>query len=172
MLFPRHTTHAVGILGGMGPAAGADFVKRFVSACTQHRRGCGVTVSDQAFPEHWLAQVPAPDRCSAMAAPGFGAHQPLEPMLQAVGELVALGTTTINVACNTAHAWHGQLQQRFRQPEVLCVAREAAHTLAWRGVREISLSATIGTCSAGLYNAAFALVDMQCHTRLPGECWQ
>ena len=93
-------------------------------------------------------------------------------MLQAVGELAALSAVTITVTCNTAHAWHGQLQHRFPQLEVLCVAREVARTLARCGAREVSLSATIGTCSAGLYNAAFALVDMQCHTRLPGECWQ
>jgi aspartate racemase len=123
-------TRVVGILGGMGPAAGADFARLFVQACADHMRAAGHPVSDQGFPEHWLAQVPVPDRSTALGSPGPGGHQPLDPMLQAMGKLAALGATTVAVACNTAHAWHGQLQERFPQLEVLHVAREVAQTLA------------------------------------------
>ena len=164
-----HTTRTVGILGGMGPAAGADFARLFVSACADHMRSSGIAVSDQAFPEHWLAQVPVPDRSSALGAPGFGAHQPLEPMLQAMGKLAALGATTIAVACNTAHAWHGALQERFPQLEVLHVAREVALTLAARSVRHVGLLATAGTYNASLYDQAFAQAGVQCHTPLAQE---
>ena len=160
----RHVTSTVGILGGMGPAAGADFARLFVAACADNLRSRGIAVSDQAFPEHWLAQVPVPDRSSALGAPGFGGHQPLEPMLQAMGKLAALGATTIAVACNTAHAWHGELQDRFPQLEVLHVAREVARTLAARGVRQVGLLATTGTYSAGLYDQAFAQAGVQCHS--------
>jgi aspartate racemase len=169
MTHALHTTRTVGILGGMGPAAGADFARLFVSACAQHMRGQGIAVSDQAYPEHWLAQVPVPDRSSALGTPGFGAHQPLEPMLQAMGKLAALGATTIAVACNTAHAWHGELQQRFPQLEVLHVAREVARTLAARGVQQVGLLATAGTYQAGLYDQAFTQAGVQCHTPLAEE---
>jgi aspartate racemase len=121
-----HRTRVVGILGGMGPAAGADFARLFVQACADHMRSLQIPVSDQAFPEHWLAQVPVPDRSTALGSPGPGGHQPLDPMLHAMGKLAALGATTVAVACNTAHAWHGQLQERFPQLEVLHVAREVA----------------------------------------------
>ncbi len=155
-------TRVVGILGGMGPAAGADFARLFVAACTGHMQRSGVPVSDQAFPEHWLAQVPVPDRSAALGAPGFGGHQPLEPMLQAMGKLAALGAQTVAVACNTAHAWHGELQQRFPQVEVLHVAHEVAHALAGRGMR-VGLLATEGTYSAGLYDEALLRAGMLCH---------
>ena len=160
----RHITSTVGILGGMGPAAGADFARLFVAACAEHMRSSGMAVSDQAFPEHWLAQVPVPDRSSALGSPGFGAHQPLEPMLQAMGKLAALGATTIAVACNTAHAWHGELQRRFPQLEVLHVARVVARTLAARGVRQVGLLATSGTYNAGLYDQAFTQAGFVCHS--------
>ena len=169
MSHTRNVTSTVGILGGMGPAAGADFARLFVAACADHMRGRGIAVSDQAFPEHWLAQVPVPDRSTALGAPGFGGHQPLEPMLQAMGKLAALGATTIAVACNTAHAWHGELQQRFPQLEVLHVAREVARTLVERGVRQVGLLATAGTYQAGLYDQAFTQQGMQCHSPLPEE---
>ncbi|MES2400435.1 MAG: amino acid racemase [Pseudomonadota bacterium] len=156
-------TRVVGILGGMGPAAGADFARLFVAACTEHMQRSGMPVSDQAFPEHWLAQVPVPDRSAALGQPGFGGHQPLEPMLQAMGKLAALGAETVAVACNTAHAWHGELQQRFPHIEVLHVAREVARTLAGRGVRAVGLLATEGTYRAGLYDQALAQAGVVCH---------
>ena len=162
-------TRTVGILGGMGPAAGADFARLFVSACAQQMQIRGIAVTDQAFPEHWLAQVPVPDRSNALNMSGFGAHQPLEPMLQAMGKLAALGATTVAVACNTAHAWHSELQDRFPQLEVLHVAREVAGTLAAQGTRHIGLLATVGTYSAGLYDQAFAHAGVQCHTPLLEE---
>ncbi len=159
----------VGILGGMGPAAGADFARLFVQACADHMRKLHIPVSDQAFPEHWLAQVPVPDRSAALESSDLGAHQPLDPMLQAVGKLAALGATTVAVACNTAHAWHAALQERFPQIEVLHVAHEVARTLAARGVREVGLLATEGTYRAGLYDLKLRQAGLICHTPLPGE---
>ena len=162
-------TRVVGILGGMGPAAGADFARLFVQACVEHMKGLQIPVSDQAFPEHWLAQVPVPDRSTALALPGAGGHQPLEPMLQAMGKLAALGATAVAVACNTAHAWHGELQERFPQLEVLHVAREVTGALAARGVTQVGLLATVGTYRAGLYDQALRQAGLQCHIPEPEE---
>jgi aspartate racemase len=147
----------------MGPAAGADFARLFVQACTDHMLALRIPVSDQAFPEHWLAQTPVPDRTTALESPGPGGHQPLQPMLQAMGKLAALGATTVAIACNTAHAWHGELQQRFPQLEVLHVAREVARTLAGKGIQEVGLLATEGTYRSGLYTVALQEEGIQCH---------
>lgn len=159
----------VGILGGMGPAAGADFARLFVRACAEHLARRGQPVSDQAFPEHWLAQVPVPDRSQALGRPETGAHQPLEPMLQAVAKLAALGARSIAVACNTAHAWHASLQQRFPQVELLHMAREVAQALAQQGRREVGVLATQGTYRIGLYDQALAQAGVRCHVPLPAE---
>lgn len=163
-------TRVVGILGGMGPAAGADFARLFVQACTEEMQTLQIPVTDQAFPEHWLAQAPVPDRSAALELPGFGGHQPLEPMLQAMGKLAALGATSVAVACNTAHAWHGELQQRFPQLEVLHVAREVARTLARGGVTQVGLLATDGTYRSGLYAQALQQQGVQCHIPEADEC--
>jgi aspartate racemase len=154
-------TQVVGILGGMGPAAGADFVRLFVDACAQRLRERGEAVRDQAFPEHWLAQVPVPDRSVALER--AGAHQPLEPMLQALGRLAALGSRAVAIACNTAHAWHTTLQQRFPQIEVLHVAREVAAHLAAQGETQVALMATRGTYRVRLYEQALADAGLICH---------
>src|SRR6218665_804024 len=92
-------TRVVGILGGMGPAAGAGFVRVFLQgpggprggrwgrggggvlvgflgrAGAQQMRARGEPVRDQSFPEHWLAQVPVPDRTGALVSDVSGAHQ-------------------------------------------------------------------------------------------------
>ena len=162
-----NNTRVVGILGGMGPAAGADFVRLFVQACADHMRALQIPVSDQAFPEHWLAQVPVPDRSIALASPGLGG--PLAPMLQAMGQLAALGATAVAVVCNTAHAWHGELQERFPQLEVLHVANEVAQALASRGIPEVGLLATEGTYRAGLYSQALQQTGVKCHVPLQEE---
>jgi aspartate racemase len=157
--------NVVGILGGMGPAAGADFVRLFVQACTQRMQRSGKAVLDQSFPEHWLAQVPVPDRTHALEDAQLGAHQPLEPMLQALGRLAALGARSVAIACNTAHAWHAPLQQRFPQIEVLHMAQELSKRLAELGVREAALMATQGTYRVGLYERALRDAGVRC--RLP-----
>jgi aspartate racemase len=153
----------VGILGGMGPAAGADFVRLFVAACADRIRALQLPVCDQAFPEHWLAQVPVPDRSHALKHPEAGAHQPVEPMLQAMGRLAALGARVVAIACNTAHAWHGALQQRFPQLEVLHGVHEVAADLAARGVHDVGLLATRGTYDTALYQEALAAQGVRCH---------
>jgi aspartate racemase len=147
----------------MGPAAGADFVRLFVQACAQQMRARGEPVRDQSFPEHWLAQVPVPDRTDALASAEQGAHQPLEPMLQALGRLAALGSRAVAIACNTAHAWHGSLQARFPQVELLHMARETARQLAAQGASDVALMATEGTYRVRLYEQALAEAGLGCH---------
>ncbi|MBO9677642.1 MAG: amino acid racemase [Acidovorax sp.] len=161
---PHHAPapRVVGILGGMGPAAGADFVRLFVQACTARMEALGIPVRDQAYPEHWLAQVPIPDRTAALGDARAGAHQPGEPLLQAMGRIAALGARTVAIACNTAHAWHGLLQQRFPQIEVLHGMREVSAGLAARGVPAVGLLATRGAYAAGLYQRELALYGIVC----------
>ena len=73
------TPHTVGILAGMGPAAGVDFARLFVAACEDWLRGHGQAVCDQAYPAHWMAQLPIADRTRALT--DGAAPQPLGPLL-------------------------------------------------------------------------------------------
>jgi aspartate racemase len=159
----------VGILGGMGPAAGADFVRLFVDACTELMQATGAPVTDQAYPEHWLAQVPVPDRSQALRQTSDLRARPLEAMRQVAARLSALGVRTVAIACNTAHAWHASLQESFPDLEVIDGVREVARELARRGVREVGLLATEGTYSSGIYQAALEAAGVRCQVPLPAE---
>lgn len=145
---------AVGILGGMGPAAGADFVRLFVQACTDHLQRQGRPVIDQAYPEHWLVQLPMPDRTQALRQDPQAPTGPAQHLLQGVGRMAALGVRSVALACNTAHAWHGQLQALFPQLHVLHIARQAAQHLQAGGARQAIVLATQGTYESGLYDEA------------------
>jgi aspartate racemase len=157
-----HPPGMVGILGGMGPAAGADFVRLFVQACTELMQAAGLPVSDQAYPEHWLAQVPVPDRSAALRRADLP-PRPLEAMKQVAARLGALGARTLAIACNTAHAWHGSLQECFPDLEVIHGVREVATELARREVSAVGLLATEGTYGSRLYQDALEAAGVRCH---------
>jgi aspartate racemase len=162
----------VGILGGMGPAAGADFVRLFVDACTELMQARGLPVTDQAYPEHWLAQVPVPDRSTALRQAPEPTPRPLEAMKQVAARLAALGARTLAIACNTAHAWHGSLQAHFPDLEVIHGPQEVAADLARRGVREAALLATEGSYLSGIYQDALVHAGVRCHVPTPAEIQQ
>jgi len=155
----------VGILAGMGPAAGVDFVRLFVAACEDWLRAHGRPVVDQAYPEHWMAQLPVPDRTRALTDPE--APQPLEPMARGLAQLAGLGARAAAIPCNTAHAWHAALQARVPQIELLHMPRETAAALRRQGQARVALLATQGTYRQGLYDAAFADAGIACV--LPSE---
>ena len=150
----------------MGPAAGADFVRLFVQACTDHLRATGATVVDQAYPEHWLAQLPIPDRSAALLAPE-SAQDPFPMMCTAMDKLNAVGAKAVAVACNTAHAWHERLQAAYPHIELLHIARAVAQTLQLQGHSACMLLATQGTYRIGLYDHALAACGITVH--LPAE---
>ncbi|MDR0226545.1 MAG: amino acid racemase [Burkholderiaceae bacterium] len=151
---------AVGILGGMGPAAGADFVRLFVQACTVHLQRQGQPVHDQAYPEHWLVQLPMPDRTQALRQDPQAATGPAQHLLQGVGRMAALGVRSVALACNTAHAWHGQLQALFPQLHVLHIARQTAEHLRAGAAHRAIVLATQGTYDSGLYDEALTGVGI------------
>lgn len=156
-------SHVVGILGGMGPAAGADFVRQFVKACTDRLDALGLDARDQAYPEHWLAQVPVADRTAALLHHSDGQASPLNQMSQALRKFRLLGACSVALACNTAHAWHGELQQAYPDIEVLHIVKELASHLQRSQTRAIGLLATTGTHASGLYARPLAELNVVCH---------
>lgn len=156
------STKTVGILGGMGPAAGADFARLFVQACAEQLKAGGAAVADQAYPEHWLAQLPIPDRSAALLAPET-AEEPFPMMCTGMDKLQAVGATAVAMACNTAHAWYERLQQAYPRLQLLHIARVVAESLQQQGQRACMLLATQGTYRIGLYDEALAACGITVH---------
>ncbi|WP_330261053.1 aspartate/glutamate racemase family protein [Streptomyces sp. NBC_00539] len=136
---------SLGILGGMGPSATADFYRRFVE-----RTPAG---SDQAhLPVVMWADTAVPDRTEALLGQG---PSPLPALVEGARWLQRAGVSCIAVPCNTAHAYVEQLS-KATGTEVLDMIGAALEAAARRtpGLERVGVLATRGTRLTGLYERA------------------
>jgi aspartate racemase len=132
----------LGILGGMGPAATADFLAKFVRATPVARDQDHISTITCSFPQ-------IPDRSEAIL--GNGAS-PLPAMQQVLARLEACGATYIAIPCNTAHYWFETLQSETGLPIVHIVDATARWLLA-SGLNSgaVGLLATSATVHTKVY---------------------
>ncbi|QFU93308.1 aspartate/glutamate racemase family protein [Amycolatopsis sp. YIM 10] len=130
----------LGVLGGMGPAATAEFL-RLLALRVPAR-------TDQEHPRIVLLSEPSvPDRTEALLA---GDDTPLRPIREGLRTLVSWGADLLAVPCNTAHAYIDRIAAQLPVPLVhivdatLRMAGRASPSGAW-------LTATTGTVTSGLY---------------------
>ncbi|KAB2352348.1 cysteate racemase [Actinomadura rudentiformis] len=144
-------TQVIGILGGMGPAATADFYTKLV-ALTPGRR-------DQEHLKTVIWSDPTvPDRTEALLGRG---PDPTPWLLNGCRVLREAGATLIAIPCNTAHAFVPRISDRAGLPIVHMIGEVAQH-LTRRGpsLRTAGLLATTGTVRAGLYQECLARVGI------------
>ncbi|MER7769869.1 amino acid racemase [Kitasatospora sp. NPDC096140] len=130
----------LGVLGGMGPAATAEFLRLLSLAVPAQ--------SDQEHPRIVMLSEPGiPERTGAILA---GSDEPLLPIRNALEQLVAWGADLLVVPCNTAHAFIDRLQGLLPVPLVhiadatLRAAMRTSPAGGW-------LAATTGTVHSGIY---------------------
>lgn len=142
MTSPTGTTEIIGILGGMGPAATADFYAKLVSMTPGH--------SDQDHLRTVIWSDPTiPDRTEALLGNG---PDPTPWLLHGSRVLREAGATVIAVPCNTAHAFIPRIADHVGLPIVHMIGEVARHITTLRPpVRTAGLLATTGTVRAGLY---------------------
>ena len=132
----------LGVLGGMGPLAGASFVLRVVQLTPATR--------DQEHIPVVLHNDPrVPDRSSAYMG---GGPSPLPAMLCGIGALIAAGADCIATPCNTAHLWYDDMQAASGKP-LLHIVDAVIEDLRRRGVRDgrVGILGTPATIALGLY---------------------
>jgi aspartate racemase len=137
----------MGVLGGMGPAATLDFMSKVYAA-------------DRAAVEQDQVRLivdcnPAvDDRNLATRDEGPSPGPALAAMAQG---LAAAGAEFLVIACNTAHAWIGEVAAAVDVP-VLSMIDAACEALAAQNpdARRIGLLAGQGCLDAGVYQTAFA----------------
>jgi len=135
----------LGVIGGMGPAATADFFAKLVAATPAGR-------DEDHIPTLIASDPRVPSRTAAILD---GGASPL-PALRAVRDkLIAAGATLLAMPCNTAHAWYDALAGDSPVPIVSIVEAsvEAAVAMAPAG-SAIGLVATRATLAARIFDAA------------------
>jgi aspartate racemase len=139
---PAPTTEIIGILGGMGPAATADFYAKLVSTTP------GASDQDHLRTVIW-SDPTIPDRTEALLGDG---PDPTPWLLDGSRVLREAGATVIAIPCNTAHAFVPSIADHVGLPIVHMIGEVARHlaTLSPR-IHTAGLLATTGTVRAGLY---------------------
>lgn len=151
-----NTTHPgcyVGILGGMGPLAGAAFALRLVALTPAEQ-------DQQHIPALLLNDPRIPDRTSARL---HGGADPLPAMRQGVELLQSAGARVIAIPCNTAHLWYEELAAAVQVP-VLHIVESVVQDLQRRGIHSgpIGLMATEATLRLGLYQTHLSRHGYEC----------
>jgi len=135
----------VGVIGGMGPAATADFFRRFVALTEAPRDQDHLHVvidSDPAIPDRTLALVD-------------GGPSPVPHLVRIARRLEAMGADLLVMPCNTAHAFANEVARAVTIPLVDWVAEAVAHVAA-RDPRPAAsgILATTGTIASCVYQDA------------------
>lgn len=132
----------VGILGGMGPLATIDFMRKVLDATPAAR--------DQDHVPMIVCSLPQiPDRTAAFRGQG---GSPLEAIVACGRRLEQAGADLIVMPCNTAHLWFDDVQAQLQLPMLHLVDAALREVLDLTGPEaRIGLLATDATIASGLY---------------------
>lgn len=133
----------IGILGGMGPLATADFFSKVIAATPATQDENHVPLLIQSDPR-------VPSRPAAILR---GGESPLPALLAGRDRLLAAGAIALAMPCNTAHFWFAELLEGCPVPflSIVDATCDEAAALAAPGAF-IGLIATGATLAAHLFD--------------------
>jgi aspartate racemase len=134
----------LGVIGGMGPLATADFFRKLIDATPARD-------DDEHIPVliHSVPQIP-----SRPAAILRGGPSPLPALIEARDRLLRAGATMLAMPCNTAHLWYDDLVAGCAVPFVHIV--DAVAELFPAGAHEFGIIATQATLRARVFERRLA----------------
>ena len=147
------TDRVLGVLGGMGPLASAQFMMRLTLLTDAAR--------DQDHVPAMLWSDPrVPDRGAARAGTG---PSPLTALVRGLQGLEAAGCGAVAIPCNTAHGWIDGMRAATRLP-ILHIVDAAAEDLRRQGVGPgpVGIMGTAATLAMGLYQERLERLGWTC----------
>ena len=142
----------IGVLGGMGPAATAELLRRIVAYSGARR--------DQDCPRVIInCNTKVPDRTEAILGQG---PSPLPALVETAKNLERAGADFIVMPCNTAHYYIDEIRLQVRVPVVDMIEEVARYVAAnYPHNKRVGLLATTGTLRARLYESRFSRFGIQ-----------
>ena len=132
---------SIGILGGMGPLATADLLRKIVTLTKAACDGDHIRIYVDDNPS-------IPDRTAAILS---GGADPVPAMSDSLRKLVSCGADCIIMPCNTAHYFLPRLQEQTSVPFLSMLEATAEVCRSRFPGKTAAVLATRGTLSAGLY---------------------
>ena len=134
----------LGVLGGMGPAAGAEFL-RLLARDASEKYGAK---RDQEHPRVIMfSDTSIPDRSNAILKQG---EDPTPQLRNGLERLAEWGADLLAVPCNTAHVFIDRFRSELRKP-FIHIIEATVDAAANKSPDGAWLLATSGTLSSGLY---------------------
>jgi aspartate racemase len=132
----------LGVLGGMGPLASAQFMLRLTLLTDAAR-------DQDHIPAVLWSDPRVPDRTAARLS---GGEDPLPWLSRGIAGLAAAGAGAIAIPCNTAHGWYEEMRAATGLP-ILHIVDAAAEDLARQGITRgrIGVMGTAGTLAMRLF---------------------
>ncbi len=135
----------IGILGGMGPEATADLFLKVIKSTPAKKDQDHLRIIVDNNPQ-------IPDRTAAILR---GGEDPTPALVDTAKNLERAGADFLIIPCNTAHYFHGRIQEAVSIP-VLHMMTATADEIKACGITRVGLLASDGTIQSGLYHKALA----------------
>lgn len=150
----------VGVLGGMGPLATVDFMRKVIEATP-------ATKDQEHIPLVAWSVPQIPDRQTSIFGKG---ESPLPMMQEGIRQLERMGAGCIAIACNTAHYWYEDLR-RGCEALLLHIGDAAGERLVALGVPKgpVGLIATDATTQTRIYQDRLEVHGYECRVLSPAE---
>jgi len=137
---PQYNGKVLGVLGGMGPAASAEFMKIMAVKAP--------ATIDQQHPKIILYSNPqTPDRTAYILGNG---PDPEPDLIAGLNALSSWGADILAVTCNTAHYYIDKFHSQIDKP-IVHIADETIRASKERSPEGAWLTATLGTMKTGVY---------------------
>jgi aspartate racemase len=148
----RKNGKKLGVIGGMGPAASAEFLRLLTMKAPAE--------TDQEHPVVFMvADTEIPDRSTAIMGAG---PDPSEQLYRDFEQLAALGADLFAVPCNTAHYFIDRFEKPLPKPLIHIVEETVLASKAINPKGAWMLS-TIGTMQSGLYQSYADKINYALH---------
>jgi aspartate racemase len=156
----RRRLRTIGVLGGMGPEAGAFLLEQIIRETAAGR--------DQDHPPVVVCSLPQiPDRTEAIL---HGGPSPVPSMIRGLRALRRAGADFAVVACISAHSFFPRIAPRSPLPLISLIDETLAAVRKTRPVpRTIGLLATTGTVRSAIVADAFAPAGIRVMAPLSGD---
>ena len=145
----------LGVLGGMGPAASAEFMVRLVTQTPAKR-------DQDHIPTILWSDSTVPDRSTSMRN---GDDKPLPYLLSGIQGLVLAGCNLIVIPCNTAHLWFKEMEKQASwHARIVHIVDSVADALQDVNVvdSKIGVMGTQATIELGLYQYRLNKLGWNC----------
>ncbi len=141
LLFVIDMTIKIGVLGGIGPDATAEFYIKLIDKL----RNSGQIKSNRDFPQIIINSIPAPELVYEDVS-----EQEIKPYMEGLLELDKAGSDFIAMVCNTIHLYYERLQKEIRTP-IINLKTEVMEVVKERGIKSAIITGTPNTIKKGLY---------------------